>query len=73
MSKHCKTWCKFWVFLTEFIVHGDDCLFIYNVQETDSVAEYLLSITSVFTVKLSGTENKVLGNHNDDIVLPQQL
>lgn len=73
MSKHCKTSYKSCFFLTEIKVRGDDCNFLYNVQETDSVAEYLLSIASVFRVKLSDTQNKVLEDHISDVILPQQL
>lgn len=37
-------------------------------QETNPVANW--SITNVFIVKPSGIENKVLGDHSDDIILP---
>lgn len=58
---------KPWFFLTKVKVCHKYCSSICNVQETDSVTQYLLSITNVSTMKQSGTENKVLGDDKNDI------
>lgn len=65
MSKHCKTQQKSSSFLTKLKVHCDYDIAIYNVQDTDSMAEYLLSI--IISLQWNYLALKLLGVHSDNI------